>query len=790
MARLFLFIGVFVFLSQSVFAIEQTQHENLRQLIASREYSKAVAELEGFKAASKEKFELNNYDFLLGRIYERLGNFALAAANYHNVSARNSILRDRAHWQLAELSRFSGNALLERIYLQELRFRKPQSLYVTAASNRIARSYLENGNFQRAINELRSLQALRSKETVFNRLARSNLSMLAEALIGTGYIAAAREVLTQIIDQSPNKDQPDDFTLRAANELDRLDLGSDGTSVPKLSAEEHLKRANIYQFNRSFDMARLHYLTIVNDHSNSQLSAVAGYQIGRGFTQQNAFAEAVKWYERVLEQFPETEVARDAVLQLGSAYARVGKYRESAARYQIYIDRFPIDERLDRAYLNMIDIARDLGEENEAIRRAQKTQEIFRGKTAEAQALFAEARIYLANENWTAAEDALRRLLALQDLGGTRVPGGTDQMEIRFLIGTIQEKTLRYNDAIETYLSIPDGRASFYGWQATERLAEMARTEITRQAVQDRAASIRVEGTPATRKNALHSMIRLTVDDAVRERLLNELKAVYSELPEYSVPVARSEAKFGRPNVIDKPRQAKGSNIHADSADELLFLGLYDEAAAELEASGKVTDPVALAQIYAAGNGADRAVGFAESFYKIPADYHVKLLPKDVTELLYPTPFVDELLESSASRSVDPRLLLAIMRQESRFRPTVKSNASARGLMQFIPSTSTRIAGELQRSQFEQDDLYDPSVAILFGSQYVSGLFKLYPNQPAAVAASYNGGEDNMKRWKTRARSDRYVPEIMYSQSKDYVFKVMSSYRVYQTIYDEKLSTR
>ncbi len=113
--------------------------------------------------------------------------------------------------------------------------------------------------------------------------------------------------------------------------------------------------------------------------------------------------------------------------------------------------------------------------------------------------------------------------------------------------------------------------------------------------------------------------------------------------------------------------------------------------------------------------------------------------------------------------------------------------------MQFISSTSTRIAGELQRSQFEQDDLYDPSVAILFGAQYVSGLFKLYPDQAEAVTASYNGGEDNMKRWKSRARSDmpvRYVPEIMYSQSKDYVFKVMCSYRVYQTIYDEQLKAK
>src|SRR5687768_15118298 len=105
-------------------------------------------------------------------------------------------------------------------------------------------------------------------------------------------------------------------------------------------------------------------------------------------------------------------------------------------------------------------------------------------------------------------------------------------------------------------------------------------------------------------------------------------------------------------------------------------------------------------------------------------------------------------------------------------------------MMQFISTTSDKIAAELGRSDFEQNELYDPSTAILFGSQYVSNLFKLFPNQPEAVAASYNGGEDNMRRWMKRSRSDLadlYVPEIAFSQSKDYVYKVMANYRMYRS---------
>ena len=50
-----------------------------------------------------------------------------------------------------------------------------------------------------------------------------------------------------------------------------------------------------------------------------------------------------------------------------------------------------------------------------------------------------------------------------------------------------------------------------------------------------------------------------------------------------------------------------------------------------------------------------------------------------------------------------------------------------------------------------------------------------------------------MTRWMARSKSDNadlYVPEIAYSQSKDYVYKVMAAYRVYQMFYDENLKAK
>jgi soluble lytic murein transglycosylase len=111
-------------------------------------------------------------------------------------------------------------------------------------------------------------------------------------------------------------------------------------------------------------------------------------------------------------------------------------------------------------------------------------------------------------------------------------------------------------------------------------------------------------------------------------------------------------------------------------------------------------------------------------------------------------------------------------------------------MMQFIPATANQIAAQLKIANFVQDDLYNADTAILFGSQYIANLFKLFPDQPQAVAGSYNASEDNLARWIARARQtdpDRYVPEIGFSQTKDYVYKVVGNYWIYQRLYDAQL---
>jgi soluble lytic murein transglycosylase len=789
-------------------------HQKVLRFIENRDYQNAANELETLKTADKKIFELNNYDYLLARIAEKKGDFAVAAANYQAVANRNSILKEYALWHLAQIAKASGNLLLERSFLQEILSFAPESLMTDAIKTRLARSFFESKNYEAVIQAFSSQQSAVKNQQLTNNSTpieknpryRENLVFLGEAYLQSGKTTEAREVFTKLIGNLPNPSQPDDFALAGAKGLDRLETGENfGKTVANLTDLNHLQRAWIYQFNRDFAAARLHYQAIINNYPNSGLVPEALFQIGRGYVQEANYVEAINWFERVLEQFPEHPAAKDALNQAASAYARVGKPREAITRYQKFIEKYADAENLDRAYLNIIDVLRDNGEDFDALKQAAKTQEVFRGKLPEAIALFAQLRIHIAQNDWQNALADTEKLLTFADLGGTRVPGGTNKAEVTFLKAFALENLQKFPEAIDVYLSIPDGRNEYYGWRATERLKALGSDEKTVRFIEIKLSQLRsISGIPSPdeqRKNN-QAQFRLTNGSTFFTKdansYLEKIKESYAGLPDYQKIPNFKLLEFGRKEVLREKRPVS-ANYHQNLADELLFLSLYDEGTPELEIAQKDAPKsndfnYTLAVFYKRGEMANRAVAFIEPLWRtVPADYQIELIPREQAELLYPAPYADFLAKYASPRNVDPRFVLSIMRQESRFRADVKSDAAARGLMQFISTTSNQIASELKRENFRQDELYNPPTAILFGSQYLADIFKQFPNQPAAVAASYNGGEDNVKRWTVRSKSDladRYVPEIIFSQSKDYAYRVMANYRVYRIFYDENLKAR
>ncbi len=811
------------FLLFVLFVVEisaQDFQAGIKNAVEKKDYQTAVNELQNLEKSDKKIFEINNYDYLLARMAEKNGDFALALANYSKVADKNSVLSEYALWHLSKLVGASGNLTLERMYLQKLSLTAPDSLLSEAVKTRIIRNLFESGNFEDVIakfhstknfssgNNSKTIVVIPAQDKVFGNLTgndpktRENLVLLGDSYLQSGKTDEARQVFTKLVGTLPNPAQPDDFALAGAKHLDELDGGSEnfGKIVPKLTDNEHYRRALIYQFNRNFPLARLHFQAIVERFPSSTYIANSLYQIGRGFAQEDNFSKAIDLFERIQAEFPNDDIARDALSQTASAYSRVNKSKEAISRYQNFIQNYPNANNLDRAYLNIVDVLRDQGENGEALKWTAKTQADFKGKLPEAIALFAQARIHISHNDWTNALSDLNILLTLPDLGGTKAPGGTNKAEITFLKGLTLENLQRFSEAIDVYLSIPDGRNEYYGWRATERLQDLSNNKKTQEFIQTKLIQLSGKSEiliPNEERKVFQNIYRLEKNP----KTLETIKSFYIGLSEYQKTPNFRLLEFGRKEVLKEKRADLNESQHKILADELLFLGLYDEGTPELDlylqqTQTKISGDLAftLATFYKRGDWANKAVSFIEPLWrKVPADYQIELIPREQIELLYPTPYSDSLLQFAPPKNVDPRFVLSIMRQESRYRAEVKSYAAARGLMQFISTTSNQIAQELNRENFKQDELYNPPTAILFGSQYLSNLFKEFPNQSAAVAASYNGGEDNMTRWLARSKSDnpdRYVPEIVYSQSKDYVYRVMTNYRVYQMFYDENLKAK
>jgi len=162
----------------------------------------------------------------------------------------------------------------------------------------------------------------------------------------------------------------------------------------------------------------------------------------------------------------------------------------------------------------------------------------------------------------------------------------------------------------------------------------------------------------------------------------------------------------------------------------------------------------------------------------------------EAAEADYPSPFRESVLRNAKSRRLDARFVLALMKQESVFRPTAKSQSGARGLLQLTMDAAEKYAPGAGLKGVQESQLYQPEASIKLGVEYLAQLSRMFPQMLEPVAASYNGGEDNVARWVKRARHKDpgvFTSEIGFDETKAYVQKVMANYRVYKQLYTADL---
>ncbi len=132
-----------------------------------------------------------------------------------------------------------------------------------------------------------------------------------------------------------------------------------------------------------------------------------------------------------------------------------------------------------------------------------------------------------------------------------------------------------------------------------------------------------------------------------------------------------------------------------------------------------------------------------------------KFVYKKTRELL-PVPFrgqskrlASALIDAANRHQMDPIFLMAVIRQESSFRPEARGSAGEIGLMQIKPTTARWVLG------FENDAkvtdahlarlLLDPASNVRIGAAYMAKMRQAFPGKSQEYLAAYNMGAAKLR---------------------------------------------
>lgn len=177
----------------------------------------------------------------------------------------------------------------------------------------------------------------------------------------------------------------------------------------------------------------------------------------------------------------------------------------------------------------------------------------------------------------------------------------------------------------------------------------------------------------------------------------------------------------------------------------------------------------------------------------IPAErqqyYELKQKPA-YWQALYPFPFLEPIEAWSQKRQLNPLLVTALIRQESRFETGILSSVGATGLMQVMPETGEWIAKQIKLKQY---DLKDPEDNIKLGTWYLDYTHREYNNNSMLAVASYNAGPGAVGGWVQKrglGDPDQFVENIPYNETRGYVKSVFENYWNYLRLYNPEISRK
>lgn len=222
-----------------------------------------------------------------------------------------------------------------------------------------------------------------------------------------------------------------------------------------------------------------------------------------------------------------------------------------------------------------------------------------------------------------------------------------------------------------------------------------------------------------------------------------------------------SEIQSRLPIKMNLPGQDNVSfeDMLKDSYTSLASSALLDSYTSA-DSTAPLIDPELLlegtsSQVSSSGTKYPLVSGSYESVY-------TRLSQAEIQELM---PRIDSAIEEYSSQfGLDPKLVRAVIKQESGFQPFALSTSGAMGLMQLMPGTAEGLGVK---------DAYNIEQNIKGGTQYLYYQLKAFDGDLKLALAAYNAGPNAVRKY------DGIPP---YEQTQTYVKKVMNYYDMYKAL--------
>ncbi len=530
--------------------------------------------------------------------------------------------------------------------------------------------------------------------------------------------------------------------------------------------------------------------------------------VGLAFHDHREFRRSVHHLALALVQVPDPGITAREVFDSRYALARshfwLGRYEPAAAAFDALARS--VSSPADRALVlyqqgRCLELLGDFEHAAEVFRKAYETDP-RNHRWADA-ALISTMRLRWLLGDSEGALDAYRRLIshrklatatrALLFLASSEISrGGSDHaagwlnsvgqlgkagsQELGYWQGRLEENRNRPAMAAEHYVAVlAEDPSHPFGVAARQRLEQPLLKPAARQLGRHLAFSNRPDELYA-------AWLLLGSSDPRAERVRESLQAllradtVVSPFLQLDPAPVASWPLWKRP--LDRPE------------DMMLALGLFDEGSSAVLRHFPVADPglAFTGSLALVRSGETRqALYIAEILAKkVPRGVPSQVLTVDYRRLLFPLSYRPLIDREASARGIDPFLLAAIIREESRFDPRAFSSASARGLTQFVFPTARRVADKIGLGPISPRDLERPEIAIALGAAYLEELQQEFGNVVPRIVSAYNAGEPQAGLWRRYCYSEEpeeFLTKVSFSQTRAYVTKVMTSREHYAELY-------